>query len=146
MTNLDQWVSAEFQNLAQVIYDYDNYLEFQMVPLSEHHTLLDKSKVFRIVDTRTNNIVLYADSLTNPREILTRLFMMDQKNGDVLAILDAQNAAAEALKNEKIIAEQEARKDFVAFVMNNTKSRWTHEGHAFDDEFRDLGPVSKTIT
>lgn len=146
MNNLDTWVSAEFARLAQVIYDYDQYLEFQMVPVAEQVKLVDKSKVFRIVDTRNNKIVLYADSLSNPEEILTRLFCMDQKNGDVLAQLDARNAAAEALRNEKIIAEREALKDFVCFVGKTTKSRWQHNGRIRDNEFRDLGPVRKIIT
>jgi len=143
MNNVDQWVSAEFANLAQVIYDYDNQLEFQMVPVAEQYKLIDKSKVFRIVDTRNNKIVMYADSLCNPQEILTRLFLMDQNKTDVLAVLDAQNAAAEALRNERAIAELEAAKDLALFICKNTKSRWTHEGRMRDDEFRDLGPVKK---
>jgi hypothetical protein len=146
MSNLDQWVSAEFQRLAQVVYDYDNDLEFQMVPLEEQHKLVDKSQVFRIVDTRNKKIVMYADSLCNPQEILTRLFCMDQAKGNVLAKLDAQNAAAEALRNEAWIEEREALKDLALFISKNTKSRWTHEGRVRDDEFRDLGPVKKVIT
>jgi hypothetical protein len=145
MINVDNWVSAEFQRLAQVVYDYDQYLEFQMVPLDQQMHLTDKSQVFRIVDTRNNRVVLYADSLSNPQEILTRLFCMDQDKGNVVARMDAQNAAAEALRNEKIIEEREAFKDLAAFIGKNTKSRWHHNGRVRDDQYNDLGPVKKII-
>jgi hypothetical protein len=146
MSEIDNWVSAEFARLAQVVYEYDHDLEFQMVPVVEHHNLLDKTKVFRVVDTKLKKVVMYADSLANPQEILTRLFMMDQKHGDVIARMEAQNAAAEALRNEAILAEREAQKDLALFIAKNTKSRWQHEGRIRDDEFRDLGPARKVIT
>lgn len=145
MSEIDNWVSQEFQILAQTIYEYDQNLEFEMVPFSEHHKLIDKSKVFRIVDKRNGKIVLYADSLSNPQQILARLFSMDQAKGNPVAILDAENAAAEALRLQAIIEQREAQKDFVAFIAKTTKSRWTHEGRVRDDEFRDLGPVAKVI-
>lgn len=143
--DLDAWVSAEFERLAQVINDYDQHLFLEMVPVAEQRNLTDKSKVFRIVDDRTNSIVLYADSLTNPKEILTRLWSMDQKQGDVLARLDAANAAEEALNLRAQMDEREAQMDFSAFVIGNKKSRWQHNGTVYDDEFRNLGPVRKFL-
>lgn len=146
MNQIDEWISAEFQRLAEVVNDYDENLFLEMVPLDKQHLLTDKSKVFRIVDDRTKSIVLYADSLSRPDEILARLWSMDSKHGNVLQRLDAQNAAVEALNLKKQMDEREAVMDFVQFVGKNTKSRWVHEGHARDDEFRDLGPISKIIT
>lgn len=146
MTDVDNWVSREFQILAQTIYEYDQNLEFEMVPFSEHHKLIDKSKVFRIIDNRNGKIVLYADSLSNPQQILARLFSMDQAKGDVVARLDAENAAAEALRLQAIIEQREEQKEFFLFLGKNTKSRWHHKGRVRDDEYRDLGPVAKVIT
>lgn len=145
MFNVDTWVSAEFQRLAQVIYDYDNYLRLEMVPVAEQHLLTDKSKVFRIVDTRYNKVVMFADSLANPREILARLFSMDLNKNDVVGLLDAQNAAAEALRNQAWIEKREAMVDFAAFLAKNTKSRWQHGETIRDEHFNYLGPVRKTI-
>lgn len=145
MDRIDEWVCAEFENLAQVIYEYDENLRFEMVPLNQQQHLTDKSKVFRVIDTRTNAVVLYADSLSRPDEILARLWSMDTKHGDVLRRLDAQNAAKEALRLSKELDEREAMKDFSAFVLKNTKSRWSHEGKIYDDEFRELGPKQTVI-
>lgn len=144
--SIQDYVSREFEILAQVIYEYDENLRLQMIPFSEHANLIDKSKVFRIVDISTNTIVMHADSLANPRDILARLWAGDASKHDPLALMDAQNAAEESLRLQKIIEDREAKKDFVAFIAKNTKSRWRHNGRVRDDEFRDLGPVSKPIT
>lgn len=146
MSNVDEWVSAEFQRLAEIISDYDHYLALEWIPPERQHTLDDKKKCFRVIDTRTNTIVLYADSLSNPADILGRLWSMDQKHGNVVARVDAHNAAVQALKLKEQLDEKEAMKDFTAFVIKNTKSRWTHGGRVRDDEFRDLGSVRKYIT
>ncbi len=145
VSDIDAWVSAEFQRLAEIINEYDHNLFLEMVPVAENSNLIDKSKVFRVVDDRTKKIVLYADSLANPTDILTRLWSMDSTRGNVLARLDARNAAEEALRLKEKIEQQEAVRDFTAFVISNTKSRWTHKGRVRDDEFRDLGPVRKHI-
>jgi hypothetical protein len=146
MSEIDEWVSAEFQRLAEIINDYDQYLFLEMVPVAEQQNLTDKSKVFRIVDDRNKKIVLYADSLSNPADILARLWSSDSRHGNVLQRMDAHNKAVEALKLKEEIDEREAMKDFSAFVIKNTKSRWIHEGRVRDDEFRDLGSVRKHLT
>jgi hypothetical protein len=145
MGQVDEWVSAEFQRLAEVINDYDPYLFLEMVPVAEQQHLIDKSKVFRIVDDRTRTVVMHADSLSNPADILAKLWSSDSKHGQVLARLDAHNRAVEILKLKERIDEQEAQKDFSAFVIKNKKSRWTHDGRVRDDEFRDLGSVRTVI-
>lgn len=145
MSEIDTWVSAEFERLAQVINDYDQYLFLEMVPVADQPNLIDKSKVFRIVDDRTKKIVMYADSLANPVDILTRLWNSDSTRGNVLSRLDTRNAAIEALRLREEIDKKEAAIDFTAFIAKNTKSRWVHEGRVRDDEFRDLGPVRTVI-
>ena len=146
MDQIDEWVSAEFQNLAEVLSDYDSYLALEMVPVAEWGNLIDKSKVFRVIDTRKNHIVLHADSLSSPQDILARVWSMDQNKNNVVARLDAKNAAVQALQMKKHLDEIEAEKDLVLFIAKNTKSRWTHEGRVKDEHFRDLGPVRKHIT
>lgn len=145
MNQIDEWVSAEFQNLADVIYDYDHYLFLEMVPVAEQQNLIDKSKVFRIVDDRTKKIVMYADSLSTPTDILARLWSMDQTHNSVVANLDARNAAIQALEMKKYIEEKEAQKDLILFIAKNNKSRWHHGGRVKDEHFNDLGPIRKVI-
>lgn len=145
MSDVDAWVSAEFERLAQVINDYDENLFLEMVPVAEQQNLTDKSKVFRVVDDRNKKIVLYADSLINPADILTRLWSMDSTRGNVLSRLDARNAAVEALRLKEQMDAREAQMDFSAFVIKNTKSRWEHKGRIFDDQFRELGSKKTVI-
>jgi uncharacterized protein (UPF0262 family) len=146
MNSTDRWVSKEFEILAQAVYDYDEFLRLEMIPFELHHTLIDKSKVFRIVDIRDNSVVLTCSSLTNPRDILARLYMADNAKNDPQAILDAQNDAIRALEVTRQQEEREAMKDFVAWVARNTKSRWKHNGQMKDDQFRNLGAAKTHIT
>jgi len=146
MSDIDAWVSAEFERLAQVINDYDQHLFLEFIPPERQADLDDKNKCFRIVDDRNNKIVLYADSLSNPVAILERLWNMDSAHGNVLNRLDTHNAAIEAFRLRGQLDEREAIKDCAAFVGKNQKSRWTHEGRVKDEHFRDLGPVRKVIT
>jgi hypothetical protein len=142
---IDEWVSQEFQNLAEVLHDYDPYLALEMVPMEEWINLIDKSKVFRVVDTRKNQIVLYADSLTSPQDILARVWSMDQNKNNVVANLDAKNAAAQALDMRKRMDEMNEQRDLAAFIIKNQKSTWHHDGRVRDEHFRDKGPVRKVI-
>ena len=146
MGQTDEWVSQEFQNLAHVLNDYDPNLFLEMVPRQFWPNLIDKTKIFRVVDGHRNKIVLYASPTESPAEILGRVWSMDQAKNDVVTQMDAQNRAAEALQLNKHAEELEAQKDFALFVAKNTKSRWVHEGRVRDDEFNDLGPVRKHIT
>jgi hypothetical protein len=146
MSQADEWVSQEFQNLAHVLNDYDPNLFLEMVPRSEWDHLVDKSKIFRVVDTKRNVIVLYASAIDSPQEILGRVWSMDQDKNDVVAQMDAKNRAAQALILNKHAEELEAQKDLVLFIAKNTKSRWVHESRVRDEHFRDLGPVRTHIT
>lgn len=146
MSDLDNWVSAEFQRLAEIINEYDHNLFLEYIPPERQVDLMDKNRCFRIIDDRTKTIVMYADSISNPKDILARLWSRDLRHGDVVGRMDAQNAAVEALRLKEQIEIREAQMDFSAFVIRNTKSRWVHEGRVRDDEFRDLGPVRKHIT
>jgi hypothetical protein len=146
MNHLDDWVSAEFQNLAEVLYDYDHNLALEMVPREEWPNLVDQSKVFRVVDTHRNKIVMYFDSLVSPQQILGRIWSMDQKHNKVVDNLDAENRAAQALMLKKHQNELDEQRDFALFIARNTKSRWIHEGIIRDEHFRNLGSVRKHIT
>ncbi len=145
MSLADEWVSAEFQRLAEIVNDYDEHLFLEMIPVAEQQHLLDKSKVFRIIDDRTNTVVLTADSLSNPTDILARLWSHDSLHGNVLTRMEAHNAAIEAMNLKEELDKREAAMDFSAFVIKNTKSRWEHNGKIYDDEFRNLGPKTKVI-
>jgi hypothetical protein len=141
----NEWVSQEFENLAHVLYDYDHNLRLEMVPVADWPNLIDKSKVFRVIDINRNVIVMHFSSLVSPSDILANIWSMDQNHNDVVANMDTKNAAIRALEMKKNLDEIEAQKDFAMFVAKNQKSRWVHNGRVKDEHFRDKGPVRKTI-
>jgi hypothetical protein len=145
VNQIDEWVSQEFQNLADVLHDYDHNLALEMVPVAEWGKLVDKSKVFRVVDTKRNKIVLYADSLASPQDILARLWSMDQQHNKVVTNMDAKNLAIQALELKRRLDEFEEQREFALFIAKNQKSNWHHEGRVRDEHFRDKGPVRKVI-
>lgn len=142
---IEEWISAEFQRLSEIIEDYDPYLELQFIPPEKRETLLDKKQCYRIVDTRNKKIVLFANELDTPVDILTRLWDMDSNRGNVLKRVNARNAAVQAFKLKEQIDAREAAKDFAGWVFKNEKNVWIHEGHKRDAEFRDLGPIRTVI-
>jgi hypothetical protein len=142
---LDEWISAEFQNLAEVINDYDPDLYLEMVPKEHWDQLVDKKKVFRVVDGRNKKIVLYAEALSRPDEILAALWSMDQKHGSVVIRMETLNAAQKALDMKKQMDERGELMDFVKFIGKNQKSRWEHDGKIYNEEFRNLGPKKTVI-
>jgi hypothetical protein len=141
----DEWVSQEFQNLAHVLNDYDENLFLEMVPKEHWKDLIDKSQIFRVVDTKRKVIVCYASVIDSPQDILARVWTMDQDKNNVVAQMDAKNRAQQALMMNKHAEELEAQKDFVLFIAKTTKSRWKHEDRMRDEHFNDLGPVKTHI-
>lgn len=142
---IDEWISAEFNRLAEIIEDYDPYLELQYIPPGKRETQVDKSKCYRIVDTRNNKIVLFANELDSPVDILARLWGMDSAHGNVLTRLDAHNAAVKAMQLKEEIDAKEAELDLSNFILRNNKNYWLHNGRKRDADFRDLGSVRKHI-
>lgn len=145
MALADEWISAEFQNLAEVLADYDPYLALEWIPPSEWDHLVDKTKVFRVVNTQRNQVVMFFSSLSKPQEILARVWGMDQNNHDVIAKMDRENAAIQALEMKKNMDEMEEQKEFARFIIQNKKSNWHHDGRVRDEHFRDKGPIRKVI-
>ena len=142
---IEEWISAEFQRLSEIIEDYDQYLELRWIPPEKRETQIDKKQCYCIVDTRNNTIVLFANELDTPVDILTRLWSMDSRHGNVLQRVDARNAAQQAFKLKEDLDAREAALDFSHWVFKNEKNVWIHNGRKKDSEFRDLGPIRTVI-
>jgi hypothetical protein len=119
---IEQWISAEFNRLAEIIEDYDSYLELRWIPPDKRETQLDKAQCYCIIDTRNNKIVLFANELDSPVDILARLWGMDSNKGNVLSRLDAHNAAVKAMRLKEELDKKEAQLYFNKFVFENKKN------------------------
>lgn len=132
----EYWISEEFERLARMVKDYDEFLEFQWIAPEDRVTVTDRAAPYRILDTRNNKVVMYATEVDTPTEILARLFEADNLTGDVLKKIDAHNAAVKAIQLKKELDEREAAMDFSAFVVGNRKNYWKHDGIKYDSNMR----------
>lgn len=137
-----EWVNEHFARLAEVIQEYDRALALQWIPPGQRDEEADRKNPYRIFDTRSNRVVMFASELDTPQDILARLWGADNAKNDVLSNLDANNAAAEALRLKERMDEDDLRKDFVAFLIGtkknyiNTTNPITGEKVKFDDQIR----------
>ena len=125
-----RWVDDNYARLAEVVHDYDNYLQLRWIP-PEHRTRNDK-KPYVIVDTRTESPVLYASELDTPQEILTSLFMGDNKRGDVLARMEAMEAAQKALQYKEQMEQYEQAADEAKFLLQTPLNSIRFNGKILD--------------
>lgn len=115
-------VDGEWLRLAEIISDYDQWLELRWIP-PENRTRDDKAP-YCVVDTRPPGeyVVLHATELDRPHEILARIFDADNANGDALTRMENRNTAAELMRLKDRIDTKEMQKDFAAFLMGTEKN------------------------
>lgn len=128
-----RWVSADFERLARNIQDYDPTLELRWIPPA-NRTREDK-KPYCVVDTRTQSVVLYASELDTPVEILTRLYLADDKNGSPLDRIEAHNLAIKNLQVQEWLDEREEMAEQARFLMF-TPLHWVKFGGKKLDDTR----------
>lgn len=133
-TDDGRWVSSEFERLARNVQDYDPALELRWIP-PENRTREDK-KPYCIVDTRTESVVLHASELDTPADILTSLYLADDKNGSPLERLEAHNLAIRNLQAQEWADEREDMMDQAKFLMFTPLHYVRFGGKKLDDTRR----------
>lgn len=142
VTDDGTWVSETFHRLAEIVKDYDPYLEMAWIPPGQRSTEEEKKNPYLIRDTRSDYIVMFISERETPEGILERLFMADNKHGSVLDRMEARNAAQEVLRLKEKLDEEELKKDFAAFLIGSkqnyikTKNPITGETLKLDDQLR----------
>lgn len=113
------WVSEKYERLAAVIKDYDPNLELRWIP-SDKRTREDKEPyVVVYMDPQRpgkTDVVFYASELDTPEDILTKLWLADDKRGNVQDRMEVRNNAAEALRLKKLddeMAEATSQAEFM---------------------------------
>lgn len=108
-----RFVSGDHVRIAEIIQDYDPDLRLAWIP-PEHRSATDTHPW----------AIFYRNKLVASFEhcdhrILAHLWDHDTQRGNVLAKLDAQNAAAKALALKREMDESEFRKDIVAHTISS---------------------------
>lgn len=130
-TDEGRWVNADFERLARNIMDYDPSLQLCWIP-PENRTRNDK-KPYAVVDTRTNTVVLYASELDTPVEILARLYMADNKQGNVLERMEAHNLAIQNLEMQEWLDVRGDMADQAKFLIGSNKNYVRFGGKKLDE-------------
>lgn len=134
-----QWVDEKFERLARVVQDYDPGYELRWIPPAQRATLEEKAKPFVIVDVKGNYPIMYASHSDTPEMILEALFLGDNSKGNVLARMEAHNAAVEALKMKERMDLAEERQDYIKFLIGTKKNFIRLSGgRKVDDQLRPI--------
>ncbi|MGH7791990.1 MAG: hypothetical protein ACREOB_06695, partial [Thermodesulfobacteriota bacterium] len=131
------WIDENFQRLAEVIQDFDNYLELRWVP-PDKRTDIDTSKPYAIVDTRSNYVVFYASELDTPTEILARLFEGDNTKHNMARKVEAYDMAQRAMKLKEEMDRREEYLDKIAWLIGTKKNYINFNGKKFDNQMREI--------
>jgi hypothetical protein len=135
-TDDNRWVNADFERLARNIKEYNPDLELRWIP-PEHRTREDKAP-YIVVDTKINQSVLHANELDTPTEILTRLYLADSKNGNVLDRIEAHNLAVLNLQMQEWVDEREDMMDQARFLFFSPLNTVRFNGKKLDHQRRPL--------
>lgn len=144
VTDDGQWVHEDFHRLAEIVKDYDDALELQWIPPGQRDENADKENCYRIFDTRSRSVVMFASERDPAEHILARLWGADNTKHNVLERVDAHNAAREAFNLKQQIDDAEAQRDLAAFLIGTKKNyiNFTHpitgEKIKTDDQLRRL--------
>lgn len=118
ITEDGQWVSAEFQRIAQIIHDYDPTLALSWVPPQNRE--LNEEFPFAVIGTTANGekyIALRIRESEMDHRVLERLWTADNAKGDPLSVMDAKNAALEAIELQKRMEEIEEQQELAAWMI-----------------------------
>lgn len=138
-TDDGQWVDEQFERLARVVKDYDPGYALYWIPPAQRETLQEKQKPYVVVDERTGLPIMWASRTDTPDKILEELFLGDNSKGDVLARMEAHNAAVEALKMKERMDIAEERQEYVSWLIG-TKKNFINlgGGRKVDDQLRPI--------
>ena len=138
-TDDGQWVDEQFERLARVVKDYDPGYALYWIPPAQRETLQEKQKPYVVVDERTGLPIMWASRTDTPDKILEELFLGDNSKGDVLARMEAHNAAVQALEMKAKMDRAEERQDFIEHLVRNPKNYITLPGgRKVDDQLRPI--------
>lgn len=123
------FISSKMQRLAEIIQDYDPYLELRWIPPANRSS--SDSHPYVVVDTRNGSSaypLFYFGETTPPEEVLEKIFLGDNTKQDVVAQLDARNAAVEAMRLKAILDERAEMHDQFHFLITSRSNNYVNWG------------------
>jgi hypothetical protein len=129
------WVNSKHERLASIIQDYDSEMFLVWIPYNMREAIQGPPyAILHRPRDRKEYIVftITEEEMDRPDEILAKLFRGDlTKNPNILADLDARNAAQEAIRLKEKMDAAEMRQDLVASIVGSHKHTFKHNGKVF---------------
>ena len=130
-SDLNEFISDDHARLAGVLHDYKPTLSLVYIPKLQRTTAAEHAKPWAILDSPAylrEHIIRYLsdEEMKNPQEILKWIFLGDlEKNrpGDVLARIEAEQAAATLLQLKREEDDLEDRIDHMAFLASGGRDK-----------------------
>lgn len=138
-----RWVNEDFARLAEIINDYDYWLELRWIPPDKRTR--DDKKPYMIVDTRTNIPVLFASELDTPQQILAWLLEADNADGSPLDRIELHNKAIELFEMKKRQEEMEEAMDYAKFLFQSPLNTIKANGKKYNHERRIIGSAEGRV-
>lgn len=116
VSNVQDWVNENFARLAEIIQDFDSYLELVYIPPAQRTDPQDHARAYAIVDNNPRfkrHVIMYAPHDVDPQKLLAALWNSNSDKNDVLGYIDAEEAARKAFEMKKQVEEDEAKQDMV---------------------------------
>lgn len=138
-TESGQWISEHYERLARVVRDYDPIFELFWIPPEQRITQEERKNCYAIVEHSPvgDVVVFHASEMDTPESILERLFLSDNKHGNVLERLDAHNAAIKAMEMKESLDKAEERKELAAWLIGTDKNFINMgKGRVLDDQLQ----------
>lgn len=123
------FISSKIQRLAEILQDYDPYLELRWIPVGQRNN--NDSLPYCVVDTRLGSAaypVFYFGETTPPEEVLAKIFEGDNSRGDVLKKIEAQEAAQKAFKLKEELEAREEMHDRFHFLITSRSNNYVNWG------------------
>lgn len=124
-------LSVKHMRVAEIIRDYNPELELAFIPKNAR-TAFDADP-FAVIHNMPNGqryVVFTCKEDEVDERLLTRLFMSDNKNGDVLKKLEAEEAARRLMQMKQQMDEMEDAHDFMKTVVKG-KHYFRHNGKVY---------------
>lgn len=118
LTESGHFVSEKWARLNEILQDYDPYLELHWIPTDKR--AVGNEAPYRIIHNPPNNpayVVTHAKETDDPVTIFASIIGGDNWKNNVLAKLEAQNAAQEIFDKKKQLDELEESADLAHYLL-----------------------------
>lgn len=130
------FVSQKHMDIATVINEWNPSIHLVWIPPKDRETEDDRKYPFAVVhmqgDGRQYVIFRVSENELDER-IIARLWASDNSRHNVLANIEAEEAAREALRLRRQMEEEEARRDLVGSILKSPKNVYRHNGIEYRD-------------